>query len=462
VFLQRTVLRVSLAAVLLVALCVSSGATAKAISSYGSTTVKSIQSQMRMAVRFKKPQCFGAGVTGSSSFCQGAQKNFASRVRSMLSKIRQIPAGDRQDPAVITVTKEVMAMKAFGDDWLKGHAAAKAGSGKAKKQCEDFHKQVMLAPPSASADDSGGGRRGRGSRSGGSTRQSQIAPLLNAVHLDELKDKTGQTGLRWQQPTATQIEKVVAVATEVAAACEDPKWKGVAAGANRGACSWLRIKWADDPALWCRAAANVRVHVAKAIQARIQSDMDSQGGRGLSPEQSLQNKDGWYGTGPKTWKGDMFLSERSKDAMKARYKALFDAADMEFKADPSWYAKLEAQLAQWRAAINKLAGTWKSPGRSGKKTYGFAIAKKMIKESLKGQGKLKFYKAWMGDKNWHVAMSYGKPESRTWFGYTLFKVQGEKWCQLQQWQLEETYKGSKSYQRINKVTFTGNRYQKCR
>ncbi len=286
-----------------------------------------------------------------------------------------------------------------------------------------------------------GGKRGRG----GSGRINAMQALLRV-----------QDGGHWQLNDPDKLRATMDAASAVAQACDEPRFQGV----GEHGCGKLILKKSQKPNLWCSAARNVKTLAKKAIEDHIQGRLERESRRRKDPEAFLRQKKGFFGaSGPVTWKQAMYFGEETKQSIIDRYRALYTAAGLEAEVDSAWFSGQVEYKDALRAAADKLAPTLKAP--KGKKQ---SYAVKLIKAKIKAKfPKVRFYRVWMRPENWKTdaRLEIDTPR-RQWNGWALYKLPGDKWCQLMDWYVREDYKGGGKWQRSNNVNWQGVRFQSCK
>lgn len=214
-----------------------------------------------------------------------------------------------------------------------------------------------------------------------------------------------------------------------------------------------------DPNAWCQAAAQGNELQVAEIDEYVGVEGDEKharvGGGGL------EQGEGWMSDDllKKTWKTAFTVNENAKAAGAGRVKTLYAAVGVKDADTSKLTAKREEGLAALKKEVERLAPTWERP-KPGAGHYGVDLAKARITSVFKGATVV----ATGGDSGqWNVHRNVlNVPEYRDRFGWILFQVPGEPFCQLRTFYISEDYAGGGTFTKDTSPSFSKLRFQACK
>lgn len=214
-----------------------------------------------------------------------------------------------------------------------------------------------------------------------------------------------------------------------------------------------------DPNAWCQVVARGNELLVAELDEYVGIEGDEKharvGGGGL------ERGEGWMSDDllKKTWTTAFTVNQNAKAAGAARVKTLYAAVGVKDADTSKLTAKREEGLAALKKEVERLAPTWERP-RPGVGHYGVDLAKARVTSVFKGATVV----AAGGDSGqWNVHRNVlNVPEYRDRFGWVLFQVPGEPYCQLRTFYISEDYAGGGMYTKDTSPSFSRLRFQGCR
>jgi hypothetical protein len=359
-------------------------------------------------------------------------KNFVRTNKENLNRavdnFNKIPASDRSAPEVKEMEKKIREMTEYLTAMDAAVQALEQGGKAADDQCRAFENEIMK-------------------------------PVDNRTVMSTLA-RALQDPAYVQYNRPEQITKALEVVKAVAAVCAKDAYKNV----GKVGCNWMKVGGPDrDPSAWCAAAAKGTELVQQAVKAFVKAANERSAKQVMTPEE-LERGDGWlkYEEAVK-FQDHLHFGDVLKAKLLAQFKPAFDAAGLQGADDPALFAGQVDAMDKLRAAVEKLAPTWKLPPAKSC-NYGCDKAKTQIVKWYKSAASvsISLKKTIMSTGEWHITKNaLGIPLERSMQGYVLFQVPGEKFCQLRPFTLTETYSGAGKYQKADGVRFGFVRFQNC-
>ncbi|MCB9556305.1 MAG: hypothetical protein H6707_09405 [Deltaproteobacteria bacterium] len=408
---------------------------ALAISPQGAKALQNVTSWLQKNDKIKakiSADFDGQAVTGDHSRLSNPLRDLQFNLKYAIRGFNSMSRPDRASAEGQEMVKQLKGWVAYNKSLATAIAGAGKAAGESKRECWAFHKEVQ------------------------SPRINEMHALVRFL-LDPKARFLGTT-------TPELIARHRKVAEEVHQICQQPRWQAIVGKCSAGKSQYEmnHIMIAKDfPVHWCNAAKQHRQLLVRAIQNFIGTD-DSRRARVAVDPEKLARNEGWLAEdGVVTWKKYFFVTKEDLAASQNKYTALFAAAGGADGPGDDVFAERKAAKAKLRAAVEELAPKLETPA-AGPSHYGVALATKMIRRWHPGAKIIKAFGAksavaWNIHKN-----AIGVPKYRDKFGYVLYRVPGEKWCQLRKFYISEDYSGGGRFQRAQTARSSSVRFQNCR
>lgn len=342
---------------------------------------------------------------------------------------------DRTCPDGMAFVAQVKAlMDGLKDD--ESHRAERAAIEKAARQsCKDFDKQLIT---------------------------SKTLPLMGPLAMLQVSGHSGNSHATLNdgavQDWLGRIAARKALFEQLKPVCDDAeKAKQLRLCVRAYSPDMAHAYATKDPKVWCEVAQKGNeVQIAEldeyvGIEGKGQGAHVGGGG--------LESGEGWLSDDllDKTWATAFKVNDKAARA--GRVSKLYAALGVKDADTSKLTAAREAGLAELKKEVERLAPTFDRP-KAGVGHYGVELAKARVQSVFKGASVV----ASGGDSGkWNVhANILGVPEYRDRFGWVLFQVPGEPFCQLRTFYVSEDYSGGGTYNKDNSPAFGKLRFQKCK
>ena len=262
-----------------------------------------------------------------------------------------------------------------------------------------------------------------------------------------------------------QWKEIASRARQITKACAEPVFKDLG---KVGCSRYKRPRSGYNPTEWCAVAPKAPSIIKAWIHKRFARTLKTwPEGRGR-----LARKDGWHVLND-SWSSrlafswaHLSMSTEDKDKLKKRIQKSYSDVGIQSPVDDSVLKPLLDRLAANRQWVQEKAATWKMP-KKGKTGYALKLGKK----ALKNRSDMKLVRAYLEEGGWVLRKGKLKIKSdgdtelmykprRRRSGYLFYRVKGQKLCQLQEFQVIETWDGKK-FVKGRHATLGNVRFQAC-
>ncbi len=376
------------------------------------TAIYQVETAMRdvaLKDEFKKPLANDAKTLERA---QTELDNVHVAVERSRAALSVVPSKDRNEPAVVALTKRVDEAAAYRDRLRMNVDAATKGAAAAATAARAFLAE-----------------------------NARFERTVRDVH-----DLRASSAPNMPKPEA--LKRMVAELSELDAICSS-KYANLANPADA-----YRIE--RRPKDWCEIAAQRSSIFAKALRAELSSEIQKRTTWVREQEHALTTEDGYVN--PMTFGGTRCVDgpQACKQLLDTAFKSKFDATSTPY--DEQVYADLLAKIGALRTNMEAASSKFSFP-RDAQATgkVGSMIAREVRKyvptAVVRRSG---FTQGWVIE-----AGTAGIPTNRTRKGVVEFKIPQETWCHQVKFIYGEQYAGGGTYTPGSGATFSDERIQKC-
>lgn len=252
-----------------------------------------------------------------------------------------------------------------------------------------------------------------------------------------------------------RMRDIAIYAKGVARICAHPAFKDVG---KVGCRSYRAPKSSRNPAEWCATAPRWQAILKSAVDKRIAKSVKSQRSATAFAKR-IPDKEGWVSVN--SW-AEIPLNSDEKKTLLQRYQKMYEDIEIKAQVSESLLKPLLELISSKRKWMQDMAGTWKMPA-GGKAGYALALGKRALRQ----RSGAKLVRAYLGKGGWILRKGIVKRSGeemvkprRRRDGYLLYRVKGQKLCQLQSFSVFEYFDG-KRFARASSAVLGKVRFHKC-